>query len=259
MLTNEQVTRFHDDGFLVVAGMFDNDEVARMRAEVARLTAVECESVLKNASTVNIYRAHETDGPTGSPVFARVARMRRLIDPVRQLIGPDSFYIYNSHIFGKEPFTGAAMMWHQDYGYWRLEGMPEPKAVKLMISLGEVDPLSGCVWFVPGSHKLGWLRHTTDPTAQFKHWSVQHDAIRKIMESHPAPVPISAQPGDVAFFHGAAIHSSGFNLSARERWQCYVAYNPVTNHPTRHVRPDRFCSRDYTPVEPLADDALAEV
>jgi ectoine hydroxylase len=259
MLTNEQVTRFHEDGFLIVPGVFTEPEVERMRAEVARLTEVESDAVLKNASTVNIYRAHEAEGPTGSAVFSRVARLRRLLDPVGQLIGPEPFYIYNSHIFGKEPFTGAAMMWHQDYGYWRLEGMPEPKAVKLMISLGRIDPLAGCVWFIPGSHKRGWLRHVTDPSAQFKHWSVRHEEIRNLMDSHPAPVPIDVGPGDVAFFHGAAVHSSGFNLSARERWQCYVAYNPVANHPTRHVRPDRFCSHDYTPVEPVPDDALAGV
>lgn len=258
MLADEQVDRFQQDGFIVVPKVFEASEIARMRAEVARLTNIECDAVLKNANTVNIYRAHEPDGPTGSPVFSRVVRMPRLIDPVRQLLGPESFYIYNSHIFGKEPFTGAAMMWHQDYGYWRLEGMPEPQAVKVMISLGRADPLSGCVWFIPGSHKLGWLRHVTEPSAQFKHWSVQKDNIGRIMNEHPAPVPLIVEPGDVAFFHGAAIHSSGFNLSAAERWQCYVAYNPISNHPVRHVRPDRFCSRDYTPVKPVPDDALLE-
>jgi len=259
MLSNEQVSQFHEDGFLILPGVFGEQEVERMRAEVARLADVDCDAVLKNASTVNIYRAHEDDGPTGSPVFSRIARMERLLDPVRQLLGSEPFYIYNSHIFGKEPFTGAAMMWHQDYGYWRLEGMPKPLAVKLMISLGATDPLSGCVWFVPGSHKLGWIRHTTDPNAQFKHWSVPHAEMQQIMASHRAPVPIVAGPGDVALFHGAAIHSSGFNLSGHERWQCYVAYNPVDNHPTRHVRPDRFCSRDYTPAQPIADDALAGI
>ena len=256
LLTDVQLDRFHRDGFLIVADALSPAEVDILRREKDRIAALECDCVLRQGHTVNIYRAHELDGPTGSPAFHALARLPRILRPVFRILKEPNTYIYNSHIFGKDAFTGAAMMWHQDYGYWRLDGVRDDNMVKVMIALGDVDDISGCVWFVPGTHKMGAVKHHADSSAQFKHWTVTPDVMSEILRTHPAPVPLQVKAGTVAFFHGSAIHGSGHNLSAIGRWQAYVAYNPVSNAPRRVVRPDRFCSTNHTPVQEGADDAI---
>lgn len=255
-LTNQQLQQFDRDGFLVVPGVLSIDEVAILRRETERLAATEGDSVLRQGHTVNIYRAHELDGPTGSRAYHALARLPRILRPVFQILKEPETYIYNSHIFGKEAFTGAAMMWHQDYNYWRLDGVRDDNMIKVMIALGHVDDLSGCVWFVPGSHKMGAVKHHADATAQFKHWTVVPDVMTEILKKHPTPVPIHTTSGAIAFFHASAIHGSGHNLSASDRWQAYVAYNPVRNAPRRTVRPDRFCSTNHAVVVEGSDNAI---
>ena len=46
------------------------------------------------------------------------------------------------------------------------------------------------------------------------------------------------------------VHASGHNLSAQDRWQVYVVYNPVTNRPepVPNPRPDYVRSTNWTPL-----------
>jgi ectoine hydroxylase len=60
-------------------------------------------------------------------------------------------------------------------------------------------------------------------------------------------------------FHGCLAHASPGNISPYDRTICYVTYCSVENHITRFKRPEWIAHRDFTAIEPLADDCLAEL
>ena len=47
--------------------------------------------------------------------------------------------------------------WHQDEAYWL--DMPDKRAVSFWVALQDVNVDNGCMWFVPGSHKLPLREH----------------------------------------------------------------------------------------------------
>ena len=173
-LTEAQVDQYRDQGFLVFGNLFTPGEIADMAAETERLSAIETDHVFRAGDIATVYRCHENDGPTASPLFHAAARVPRTLGIARQLLD-DELYIYNSKINCKRAITGSPMLWHQDYGYWKLDRMPEPNAATFMIALGDVDEMSGALYVIPGSHKLGLLKHRPTMVGAHKQIAVNRD------------------------------------------------------------------------------------
>ena len=68
-LTDRQIEQFDRDGFLVFPSLFDRNEVAVLRREVARVSGVDSEEVVREhtGGVRTIFRVHEDDGPTWRP------------------------------------------------------------------------------------------------------------------------------------------------------------------------------------------------
>lgn len=258
-LSEQQIRDFDENGYVVLRDLFSADEVAALSEEIHRLSAIETDHIFRKGAIRTIYRAHENDGPTASQVFHAAARVPRVLEPVRQLLRDDQLYVYNSKINGKDAVTGIPMLWHQDYGYWKLDRVPKPNMCTYMITLAEVDELSGCLYVIPGSHKLGTLKHLPDSTTTYhKQWVVARDEMLRVLREGQKPVPLKYGAGSVVIFHCNLIHGSGHNLSGGDRWQIYFAYNPVANKPAEVgiKRPDYMRSMNFTPLVTMPDDAI---
>lgn len=258
-LDREQAEFYEENGYLILPGVFSEVEVEAMRRESDRITALETDHSVNFAGIRTVYRCHELDGPTGSQIFHAVARLPRLLGAAQQLLHDEALYVFNSRLYGKNPLVGSAMMWHQDYGYWRLDRVPTPNLLSTMVMLGDVDILDGCLWVVPGSHKLETLPHYADTSTPFKQWPVNQDRMKEILPTHSAPVPVRGKAGTVTIFHSQIIHASGHNFSVSPRWQLYLVYNRTQNAPlaSNKSRPDFICSQNTKPLQIVDDSAFA--
>ena len=81
--------------------------------------------------------------------------MKDRAEAVEQILGPD-ILCWGSTFFTKEPRTPSCVSWHQDLRYCGLSGDDE---VAVWVALGRVTEAHGCMRFVPGTHKLGILKH----------------------------------------------------------------------------------------------------
>ena len=92
-LSAQQLEQFDRDGFLVFPDLFSRPEVAVLRREVARLSQVEGDEVVREhtGGVRTIFRVHENDGPTRSKAFRALVRTPRLLRPVRQVLKDDAF------------------------------------------------------------------------------------------------------------------------------------------------------------------------
>lgn len=259
-LDEQQIARYRRDGYLVLPDVFDAAEVAAFKADLKRIQAVDTDHLVRErlgGEAKTIYRVHEADGPTASPPFHRAVRSPRLLRPARQLVGDEALYIHHTKCNLKTAIDGSVWQWHQDYGTWRRDGIREPKLTTALIMLDEPTEIGGCLYFIPGSHTVGPLEPSFDESTGYKFWVVPKPMLLEIMAGHPAPVAITGRPGTVVFFDCNLVHASGHNLSAHDRWQVYVVYNPVTNRPEAvpEPRPDYVRSRNWAPLAVEATDA----
>lgn len=261
-LSESQLQAYERDGFLVMPGLFSPREVDAMKAELRRIQKIDTDHLVRERNggiAKTIYRVHEADGPTASPVFHAASRSPRLLRPAQDVLGDDALYVYHTKCNLKTAIDGSVWQWHQDYGSWKKDGVPEPTMTTALIMLDEPTEANGCLYFIPGSHKEGNLDPQYDESTAYKLWVVPKDRLISIMERSPEPVPITGQPGTVVFFHPNILHGSGHNLSRFDRWAIYVVYNPVVNRPNDvpNPRPDYVRSTNFAPLVIGTDDILA--
>ncbi len=138
--------------------------------------------------------------------------------------------------------------------------MPAPDLTTALVMLDEPTEASGCLYFIPGSHKVGNLEpEMDDKTTSYKLWVVPKQRLLDIMEHSPEPVAITGKPGTTVFFHCNILHGSGHNLSRHDRWAIYFVYNRVANRPGEVLtpRPDYVRSTNFAPL-PIGPDEIVE-
>lgn len=261
MLTADQIQTYRRDGFVVMNDLFSAEEIAILRAELGRVGEVETDHLVRERSggvAKTIYRVHEDDGPTASPAFRAAARSPRLLGTARQLLDDDDLYIHHTKCNLKTAIDGSIWQWHQDYGTWRRDGIRSPDLTTALLMLDEPTEANGCLYFIPGSHRLGSVGAEFDESTGYRFYTVPKDELIGIMERSPDPVPIVGRPGTVVFFHCNLLHGSGHNMTRHDRWQIYFVYNPVANRPAvvPDPRPDYVRSTNFTPLT-VGSDVIA--
>ena len=261
-LTPSQLSDFRRDGFVILPELFSAAEVAAMKQDLARIQQIDTDHLVREKTggiAKTIYRVHEADGPTCSPIFHAASRAPRLLDPAIQLLEDESLYIRHTKCNLKTAIDGSVWQWHQDYGSWKRDGIPAPGLATALVMLDEPTAINGCLYFIPGSHREGSLEAEFNDATGYRFYVVPKQRLLELMQRSPEPVPIVGQPGTVVFFDCNIVHASGHNLSRHDRWQVYVVYNAVANKPeaVANPRPDYVRSVNFTPLRRGSDDLLA--
>lgn len=256
-LTAAQRTQFEREGFLVFPNLFSTAEVAVMRQEVARLADIHAEEVVREhtGGVKSLFRVHEQDGVTASAPFRALVRTPRVQHPVRQVLGTDEIYVYHTKINAKPAIEGTPWMWHQDYNSWSKDGCPTPNMATFNVMLNDTSEMSGGLYMLPGSHRLGLLESVLDTSTGYKLWSIPKQTMIDVLRSSPPAVPVIGKAGTAVLFHCNVLHASGHNLTAEDRWHIYISCNAVANRPAfgPSSRPDWVVSRNTAPL-PVEDD-----
>ena len=252
-LTPEQLREFDETGYLFLPDCFSDEEVAVLRREAEQIYRSDRPEVWREKSGAprTAFAAH-----TYNEGFRLLGNHPRLIEPVEQLFG-EKLYMHQFKINAKAPFDGELWQWHQDYGTWaRDDGMPEPRAMNIAVFLDEVMPINGPLMLVPRSHTQGVLAagHDTSTTS-YPLWTLDEQTVTGLVEKGGIVAP-TGKPGAVLMFHGNLLHASTANITPYPRKIVYLTLCAVSNHITKFTRPEWIAHRDFTPIVPVADDAL---
>src|SRR6185295_19614682 len=172
-LTAQQAEQFQRDGFLVFPELFSQTEIDVLRAETARLSAVQADTVIREhtGGVRSIFRVHEDDGATRSSAFRSLVHTPRVLQPTMQALGGD-VYVYHTKINTKPAIEGTVWMWHQDYGSWKRDGCPRPDLGTFAVMMTDSVEMNGALYVVPGSHKRGRIEPYYDEHTSYKLWAV---------------------------------------------------------------------------------------
>lgn len=252
-LTEQQVRQFNEEGYLFLPDCFSPEEVAALRTEAVSIYDTDRPEVWREKSGAprTAFAAH-----TYNEAFRLLGAHPRLINPVEQLFG-EQLYMHQYKINAKSAFDGEVWQWHQDFGTWhRDDGMPEPKAMNIAVFLDEVTHINGPLMIVPRSHKHGVFAAGHDlSTTSYPLWTLDNDTVTKLVEAGGIVTPIG-KPGGVLMFHGNIVHGSAGNITPYPRKIVYLTLNAVSNYIRTPTRAEWIAHQDFTPIVPVAEDAL---
>ncbi|MDH3665019.1 MAG: phytanoyl-CoA dioxygenase family protein [Alphaproteobacteria bacterium] len=212
-LSERQVQHYQDLGYVSPVPVLSHDEVASYRA---RLEAIEA----RGASEAGYLRSKPHLLYT---CFDELIRHPKILDAVEGVIGPN-ILCWSANFFTKEAKTTNFISWHQDLTYW---GLDPADIVTAWVALSPATVESGCMRFVPGSHKMEIVPHR-DTFAEDNMLSRGQEVQVEVDEDEA--VDIVLQPGEMSLHHVKLIHGSFANHSDDRRIGFAIRYMPT------HVR-----------------------
>ena len=253
-LTEAEQAQFRDQGYLFFPNRFSKAEVAVLKDEAARLFQLDREEVWRedNGAPRTVFAAQ-----TFSEPYRRLNAHPRLIEPVRQLLGGD-VYMHQFKINAKAAFDGAVWQWHQDFGTWsRDDQMPEPRAMNIALFLDDVSAVNVPLMLIPKSHRDGVYEAGHDlETTSYPLWTLDRETVKRLADDGGIIAPLG-DGGSVLMFHSNLVHASPANISPWPRTIVYLSLCEVSNHIRQFKRPAWVAHRDFTPIEPLAENCLS--
>ncbi len=255
-LSQQQLDQFEREGYLFFENVFDADETRVLKQAANEVYRLERDEVWRESSGAarTAFAAH-----TYNESFRRLGAHPRLLEPVMQLLdGP--VYMHQYKVNAKAAFDGDVWQWHQDYGTWaRDDEMPEPRAMNIAVFLDDVTAANGPLIFIPGSHRQGVIDAGHDlETTSYPLWTLDRDTVTRLYQRGGCVAP-TGDAGSVLMFSSLLVHASPPNISPMDRTIVYLSLCHVDNHIRRFKRPEWVAHRDFTPIEPLPDDTLAEL
>jgi non-heme Fe2+,alpha-ketoglutarate-dependent halogenase len=210
-LTAEQIAQYDRDGYVCPVDAFSTE---RARAWRERLESFEQNQGQK------MTRGHNFKPHLLFPWVDEIVHAPEILDAVEDLIGPD-IRLFHLTVWPKDANSGAYVSWHQDATYFALDPICH---VTAWVALTDAPIEAGCMEVVPGSHKLGQLRHgeMQDPENLL---SRGQELAVDVDRSKTAFMPVKA--GQFSLHHTHLVHNSRPNRSSDRRIGLGISYIPT--------------------------------
>ena len=249
MLTPEQLSFYHDNGYLLVKGLLTKEEASLYRRECHELaerlskhksmdaTWGSARQAVAGAEATVVLHCHNVQ--FYSAAFSRLIVEPRFVDAAADIIGSPNVQLHHTKMFIKPPEKGSPFPMHQDYPYFPHE---RHSMIAAILHFDDAPIRKGCVRVVPGSHKLGGLEHSPEGG-----WHLP-------FEQYPveSAIPCEAEAGDVLFFSYLTIHGSGINTSDEARTTLLVQMRDPEDPPTRKTHESRGQGMMLRGIDPTA-------
>ena len=210
-LTAAQIAQYERDGYVCPVDAFPTE---RARAWRERLESFE------RSEGHKMTRGHNFKPHLLFPWVDEIVHAPEILDAVEDLIGPD-IRLFHLTVWPKDAGSGAYVSWHQDATYFALDPICH---VTAWVALTDAPVEAGCMEVVPGSHRLGQLRHAEmqDPENLL---SRGQELAVDIDRSRTAFMPVKA--GQFSLHHTHLVHNSRPNRSNDRRIGLGISYIPT--------------------------------
>lgn len=255
-LTPAQIQQYNQEGYLIVRGFLNAEEVEKLYHVAIADSAASKNAINVNDSTGKRSKLSLWYKP-GNDVYGLLTRSQQLVDSVDQLLDKKAdgsqaaVCHFHSKLMQKEPRVGGAWEWHQDYGYWyKNEFLLPDQMMSVMVAITDATTENGCLQVIKGSHKMGRVEHgfAGEQVGASQRYV---DLALNTMEL----VYVELKAGDVLFFHSNILHRSEANLSDQPRWSMISCYNRQSNV-GYSVSSASSSSSSVTPLEVVPNEAL---
>ncbi len=270
MLTSDQITHFHDQGYLIVEDVLPDSLLESVRAEYADVLDGLLEGWgLENLRAANFeeqliaaYKAGydwfqpldislpgdriEADTPMhfGPAVFDMVT-CASILDIVEQLIGPEITSCPIQHVRIKPPVGDlhgeearahvGGTDWHQDRAV-ALEEADQTTMVTVWIAITDATKENGCLQTMPLA------------TEMLPHCPRKQTALADAYVNEAAARALPVRAGGIVLLHPLTPHASLPNLSNGIRWSFDLRYSKTSEPTGRSHFPEFVARSEQHPV-----------
>ena len=259
-ITSGQIESYRRDGFVVVDGFLDDDELEHWRATVDRaIVARDGRKFADQDVKIGEDDGINPDAAYYGKVFDQLLNLWQTDDEVAGLIldprigemaselaGVDGVRVWHDQALVKQPWANPTAF-HLDTPFWSFSNR---YALSIWIALDDATAENGCLCFFPGSH----LTTTFDNPGITKNLDAVFDMYPDYRSVEPHRAVMKA--GSASFHNGMCIHGAGANMTSRPRRAMTCAFMPVgsTFNGQQNILSDEMVAR-LEIGEELADDA----
>jgi ectoine hydroxylase-related dioxygenase (phytanoyl-CoA dioxygenase family) len=243
MLDPQQVRQFQQDGFLIVDDLLDQQQVDLLSRVMRADTQLAQQTASRSDGEGGAIELAVRNALPLDTIYAAIVRSRRLVEPTQDVLGGEVYHYHHKVIF-KQPRSGGAWAWHQDYGYWYDNACLFPLLGSWLIAVDPHVRENGCLQVIRGSHLMGRVEHV--PVGDQTGADPERVAVALERLEH---VYVELQPGAAVLFHCNLLHRSDQNHSDQPRWSLICCYNAARNNPYRESRHPCYSHLDVWPHE----------
>jgi len=227
-LRSAQISHYREQGFVVVPGVIDDDEIERYRLRAREIALGDVPEEAKKRLVRDIHYARGgaplPEDPERAlwkilnpdrfdPVMAECLRFPRVLDAAQSLIGEDILAFLMMFIYKPPGVPQSVHPFHQDAVFFPFE--PQQSCVGVWIPLDPVREENGTLCVVPGSHRLDVRKHELRDGINFG--AVAAQDVEGNEKFHDEAVAMEMSPGDCLLFNTRLLHRSGGNRTERHR------------------------------------------
>ncbi len=235
-VTAEEIAAFERDGVVCLRGVLPLSWLERMEApveaarlgersadmtEMARSIARSGGSVLEDEEALRA----TAKGPRGrfyggtdhwrdDASFRAFASESPLPAIAAALLRSTEVFLYEDSVLVKEPGTVEPTAFHQDAGYFHVSG---EKLCTFWCPLDPVDPETGAVVFVRGSHRSGRLFRPNLFVSEQPIPGTEGEHAPQTFRDDGELLRFSLEPGDLTVHHARTLHGAPGNRSPNRR------------------------------------------
>ena len=240
-LTDQQIASYRDNGYLAVEGFLDQSELETWR----QCTQEAVEERL--GSSIDHLTNQQNPNAFYAQVFTQCLRLADTHSGMHDLIfderlgkmgatlaGIDGIRIWHDQALLNPPH-GNPTAWHLDNPYWSFSSRD---ALSMWITLDDATLSNGCLWYLPGTHRLATYENSGIDENLAGLFEVYPDW--KAVE--PVAAPVTA--GSIVWHNGLIAHAAGANMTIRQRRAMTCAFMPdgSTFNGTRNILTDAYFS-----------------
>ena len=211
MLTEAELSRYQEEGFVIPDFRFSDDTIQSIRENHSRLI----ERFPEFTDYCPALFVHDVS-------FLDYARDEALLDMIEQVLGPN-IAIWNSSFFAKPAKVGTRTPWHQDGEYWPIRPLA---TCSVWIAVDDADESNGCLQFLPGSHKSRNLSSHHVNSARGLALPLELD--ESAFDENQA-VSVVLEAGQVSLHDVYLMHASDPNSSDRPRRGMTLRFMPTSS------------------------------
>jgi ectoine hydroxylase-related dioxygenase (phytanoyl-CoA dioxygenase family) len=212
--------KYNTCGFVVVRGALPPEHIDELLEKFLEVTKTITGTHFSNPHSGEIVEFFSNNLDIESQCYTEIRRFDYLETfsrhpgitvPVRAILG-DRIDLLRKVVYRIDlpRFVEEFAHWHQDHFY--VKG--DTNTVTAWVPLQDTDYLKGCISVMPGSHKLGLLRH------EIKFG--KRDIPKGIFDREIRYVEV--EKGDIVLFHSLLLHSSNLNFSDSIRYSVQARY-----------------------------------
>ncbi len=237
-ITPEQVEQYQEQGFIVLENFFDAAELEHWRevtADAIKLRLADAQGLTNQADPDAFYAQVFTQCLRLADIHEGMAELifdERLGKVAGTLAGVDGIRIWHDQALVKPPY-GNHTAFHMDNPFWSFSSKD---AISLWIALDDATLANGCLWYLPGTHKL----------ATYKPIDIGQ-SLGGMFQAYPEwkkikAVPTACPAGSVVYHNGLIAHGAGVNMTPFPRRAMTCAYMPdgATFNGAKNVLPDEY-------------------